>query len=81
MTGYYTSDENLLAAGGQYYGSLYRPLHRGSAGGKGKTTEGGSGGGYIDLQVNTICHFVYGKFQTIWFNFYQEICMVTDWYN
>ncbi|WAR26297.1 TENX-like protein [Mya arenaria] len=51
--GDYDSDKNLRVAGGQYYGSLYRPTQRGSSGGNGQFTSGGNGGGYIKLQVST----------------------------
>ena len=52
-TGHYNIDETLIADGGDYFGSLYRPEYRGSRGGHGTTREGGKGGGYIDLEIST----------------------------
>jgi len=45
------SDQTLVTLGGSYFGSLYRPEHRGSKGGDGASYIGGNGGGFINLQV------------------------------
>ena len=55
--GFYDSDNNILEVSGDYYGSLYKPTTRGSAGGIGSdgthTYAGGKGGGIINLSVSS----------------------------
>jgi hypothetical protein len=41
----------VITGGGNYYGSLYLPKHRGSKGGSGVNSPGGTGGGVIKLKV------------------------------
>ena len=45
------STGGIVHAGGDYYGSLYRPSLRGSAGGSSSIHMGGKGGGVVDLTI------------------------------
>jgi len=67
--GDYDADHNLQVPGGSYYGSLYKPTHRGSKGGNGQYTQGGNGGGYIKLEVTGLCICLYeSNLKHNWFN-------------
>lgn len=48
---YDQTDHTSVREGGKYYGSLYTPNLRGSAGGSSSTSAGGKGGGIVDLNI------------------------------
>lgn len=50
---YHQTEKTVIVAGGDYHGSLYTPLKRGSAGGAGQNKMAGKGGGIIELNVAT----------------------------